>query len=220
MRIVIVEDHLMFRDLIRKSCSRRFGIEVVGETDSGASAIEMILRLQPDAAVLDLSLADMDGFQVVEQVLKALPALRILIMSSHCDDYTLFRVERSRVHGFVDKNSNTVETLRKALTALEQGRVYFSAEFQLRQRLRRADQMSFNKVLTERERIVLALIAQGLNDDEIGERLELTPRTAQTHRSRLLRKLRVNGTPKLIAYATRIGFNQIASKLGAIPAFP
>ena len=220
MRIVIVEDHLMFRDLIRKSCSKRFGLEVVGETDSGASAIEMITRLQPDAALLDLSLPDMDGFQVIEQVLKVQPTLRILTMSSHCDDYTLFRVERSRVHGFVDKNSNTVETLRIALNALQEGRVYFSAEFQTRQKLRRADQMSFNKVLTERERIVLGLIAQGMNDDEIGERLELTPRTAQTHRSRLLRKLRVNGTPKLIAYAARIGFNQVVPRFGSLPAFP
>ncbi|MEO7597694.1 MAG: response regulator transcription factor [Opitutus sp.] len=220
MRIVIVEDHLMFRDLIRKSCSKRFGIDVVGETDSGASAVELITRLQPDAAVLDLSLPDIDGFEVVEQVLKVHPTLRILIMSSHCDDYTLFRVERSRVHGFIDKNSNTVETLRVALNALKEGRVYYSAEFQTRQKLRRADQMSFNKVLTERERIVLGLIAQGMNDDEIGERLDLTPRTAQTHRSRLLRKLRVNGTPKLIAYAARIGFNQVVSRLGSLPAFP
>src|SRR5688500_11957085 len=120
----------MFRDAIRKACGARFGHEVIGESDSGLQAVELILRLKPDAVVLDLSLPDMDGFNVVDQVMKSLPSVRILVVSSHCDDYTLFRVERSRVHGFVDKNSNTVDTLQQALGAIEQGRIYFSPAFQ------------------------------------------------------------------------------------------
>src|SRR6186713_1787091 len=105
----------MFRDVMRKACSARFGHQVIGETDSGVKAVELILRLKPDAVVLDLSLPDMHGFNVVDRVVKTLPYVRFLVVSSHCDDYTLFRVERSRVHGFVDKNSNTFDTLREAL---------------------------------------------------------------------------------------------------------
>jgi DNA-binding NarL/FixJ family response regulator len=217
--IVVVEDHLMFRDVIRKACTGRFGHQVVGETDSGVKAVEMILQLRPDTVILDLSLPDMDGFNVVDQVRKKLPELRVLVVSSHCDDYTLFRVERSGVQGFVDKNSNTVETLREALLAIEAGRIYFSSAFQSAKMARRSNPTSFTKVLSDRERAVLSLIGQGLSDSEIGERLCLSHRTAQTHRSRILRKLDVKGTPKLIAFAIENGFTRVQSKRGATPVY-
>lgn len=209
----------MFRDVIRKVCTSQFGHAVVGETDSGTKAVALILAEKPDAVILDLSLPDMDGFNVVDRVLTAMPSLRILVVSSHCDDYTLFRVEKSGVHGFIDKNSNTIETLQEALTAIEAGRVYFSAAFQAAKLARRNDPRSFIKVLSEWERAILSLIGQGLNDDEIGERLSLSPRTVQTHRSNLLRKLDVKGTPKLIAFAIEHGFTQILSKSGTNPVF-
>jgi two-component system response regulator NreC len=220
VRIVIVEDHLMFRDVIRKICTAQFGHTVVGETESGAKAVELILQLQPEVVILDLSLPDMDGFNVVDRVFTAMPALRILILSSHCDDYTLFRVEKSGVHGFIDKNSNTVETLQDALMAISAGRIYFSAAFQAAKLARRMDPRSFTKVLTEWERAILSLIGQGLSDEEIGVRLNLSHRTVQTHRSNLLRKLALKGTPKLIAFAIEHGFTQVTSRSGQGPVYP
>lgn len=219
VKIVIVEDHLMIRDVVRKVCSSEFGYTVVGETDSGVQAVEMILKHRPDAVVLDLSLPDMDGFNVADRVLKAIPSLRILMLSSHCDDYTLFRVEKSGVHGFIDKNSNTIEILRDALAAISAGRIYFSQAFQAARIARRSDPRSFIKVLSDWERAILSLIGQGLNDDEIGERLNLSPRTVQTHRSNILRKLDLKGTPKLIAFAVENGFTQVQSKSGSIPVY-
>lgn len=210
----------MFREIIRQICSRRFGHEIVGETDSGVKAVEMILQEKPDAVILDLSLPDMDGFNVVDRVLGVLPELRILVVSSHCDDYTLFRVEKSGVHGFLDKNSNSVETLQDALKAIEEGRVYFSAAFQRAKIARRNDPRSFTKVLSEWERAILSLIGQGLSDEEIGERLQLSPRTVQTHRSHLLQKLKIKGTPKLIAFAIEHGFTQVPAKHGSSPVYP
>jgi DNA-binding NarL/FixJ family response regulator len=192
---------------------------VVGESDSGVKAVEMILRLKPDAVILDLSLPDMDGFNVVDRVRKQLPMLRVLVVSSHCDDYTLFRVEKSGVQGFVDKNSNTVETLREALLAIETGRIYFSSAFQAAKNARRADPASFSKVLSDRELAVLSLIGQGLSDSEIGERLGVSYRTAQTHRSWILRKLEIKGTPKLIAFAIENGFTRLQSKRGSTPVY-
>lgn len=209
----------MFREVIRQICSRQFGHEIVGETDSGVAAVELILREKPDAVILDLSLPDMDGFNVVDKVLGAMPELRILVLSSHCDDYTLFRVEKSGVHGFLDKNSNTVDTLREALKTIGEGRAYFSAAFQQAKIARRNDPRSFTKVLSEWERAILSLIGQGLNDVEIGERLQLSPRTVQTHRSHLLQKLNLKGTPKLIAFAIEHGFTQVPAKHGSNPVY-
>ena len=219
VKIVIVEDHLMMRDVIKKVCSTEFGYSVVGETDSGVQAVELILKHRPDAVILDLSLPDMDGFNVADRVLKVIPSLRILMLSSHCDDYTLFRVEKSGVHGFIDKNSNTLDILRDALKAIAEGRIYFSQAFQAARMARRSDPRSFVKVLSDWERAILSLIGQGLSDEEIGERLNLSPRTVQTHRSNILRKLDLKGTPKLIAFAVEHGFTQVQSKHGSIPVY-
>ncbi len=220
VRIVIVEDHVMFREAIRKVCKSQFGHDVVGETGSGVEAVDLILRERPEVVVLDLSLPDMDGFTVVDRVLKAMPHLRILVLSAHCDDYTLFRVDQTGVHGFVDKNSNTVSTLKEALVAVSEGRNYFSAAFQEARQARRTNPSSFVKVLTEWERAVLSLIARGMSDDEIGECLSISPRTVQTHRSNMLRKLNLKGTPKLIAFGIEHGFTQIPAKRGSTPVFP
>ena len=209
----------MFRDVIRKICVNPFGHEVVAETDSGERAVELILKHQPDVVILDLSLPDMDGFNVVDRVFAAMPLVRFLVLSAHCDDYTLFRVEKSGVHGFIDKNSNTVDTLQDALRAIAAGRVYFSAAFQEAKVARRLDPRSFTKVLSEWERAILSLIGQGLSDQEIGGRLNLSPRTVQTHRSNILRKLDIKGTPKLIAFAIEHGFTQIAARTSHGPVF-
>lgn len=219
MNIIVVEDQLMFRDVIRKACSGRAGHNVIGETDSGVKAVDLILRLKPDAVILDLSLPDMDGFNVVDQVTKELPKLSILVVSSHCDDYTLFRVEKSKVHGFVDKNSNTVQTLRQALTTIESGGIFFSQTFRAAKAARHANPHSYMKLLSDHERAVLSLIGQGLDDEEMGERLNISFRTAQTHRSRILRKLMIKGTPKLIAFAIEHGFTRAQSTHGARPVF-
>ena len=216
MRIVVIEDHLMFRDVIWKACTSRFGHEVVGQTESGAAGVEMVGRLRPDAVILDLTLPDMDGFEVVRSIFENMPSTRILVVSSYCDDYTLFRVEKSGVHGFVDKNSNTVETLREALMALQMGKIFFSAAFQDAKRARRFDPKSFTKILSNRERDVLSVVGKGLNDKEIGALLDLSFRTVQTHRSRMLRKLGIKGTPKLIAFAIEHGFTRVSSKFGLI----
>lgn len=210
----------MFRDVIRKICVAQFGHEVVGETESGRKAVEMILQTKPDVVILDLSLPDLDGFTVVDRVQRELPGLRILVLSSHCDDYTLFRVEQTGVHGFLDKTTNSVETLRDALREIAAGRVYFSESFQQARLARRTNPNSFTKVLSEWERAILSLVGQGLSDAEIGKRLTLSPRTVQTHRSHLLRKLAIKNTPKLIAFAIENGFTQVPPKAGSRPTFP
>jgi DNA-binding NarL/FixJ family response regulator len=192
---------------------------VVGETDSGAKAVEAIMELKPDVVVLDLTLPDMDGFNVAERVLAAQPHLRILVVSSHCDDYTLFRVEKAGVHGYIDKNSGTIDTMGEALKAIAEGRVYFSAAFMEAKVARRNDPRSFTKVLSEWERAILSLIGLGLSDDEIGERFEISPKTAQKHRSTIMRKLGVKGTPKLIAFAVEHGFTQVPSRRGSKPVY-
>src|SRR6185503_18008127 len=108
--------------------------------------------------------------------------------------YTVFRAERARVQGFVDKNTNTVEALKDAITAVAEGRVSFSEAFMRAKNTRLRDPNSFDKLLSERERAVLSLIGAPLGDEEIGQRLEIATETVEKHRFNLLKKLGLRTT--------------------------
>lgn len=217
MKLLLVEDQLMFREVLRKTCERELGHAVVGECGTGLEAIRLEGSLQPDVVLLDLSLPDIDGLAVVERLHRARRYPRILILSSHCDDYTLYRVEKSGIPGFVDKNANTTAVLGEALQAVAAGRCYYSATFQSVRDERRQNPRAFTKILTDWELEILALIGLGLTDAEIGERLEISSRTVQTHRSNILRKLEIPGTPKLMRFAIDNGFTAIAVQRPAAP---
>ncbi len=220
VRIVIVEDHLMFREVLRKVCVRDLKHEVVGEAGDGRQAVALALRTSPDLVLLDLHLPNLDGFGVVEALRQATPNIRILVLSSHCDDYTVFRAEHARVQGFVDKNTSAVATLRHAITAVSQGRVYFSAAFKQIKAARHGNPFSFDKLLTERERAVLALIGEPLTDDEIAGRLGRSKETIEKHRFNILRKLGLESTAALVRYAVDHGFTLTAPRGGSGAMLP
>lgn len=214
VRIAIVEDHLMFREVLRKVCAEDLRHEVVGEADDGRRAIEMVAQAKPDLVLLDLHLPNLDGFGVVEEIRKAAPAVRVLVLSSHCDEYTVFRAERARVQGFVDKNTNTVATLKLAITAVAEGRVWFSDAFKRAKAARHNDPNSFDKLLSDRERDVLTLIGAPLNDGAIAERLKISVETVEKHRFNILRKLGLSSREELVRYAHEHGFTLSTSIRG------
>jgi len=208
MKIIIVEDQVLFRELLHTICAAELGFEVVGGTGSGAAAIELLRNKQPDLALLDLVLADnVDGFEVAESALTASPATRLLGLSGNFDAYTLHRIEHSRMHGFVDKMSTTASILKEAITTILQGQCFYSERFKSARLARQTDPHWFARLLSTTEQQVLGLIGFGLSDEEIGLELGISPSTAQTHRSRILKKLSIPGTPKLIAFAVKNGFS-------------
>jgi DNA-binding NarL/FixJ family response regulator len=186
--------------------------KIVGEAADGRSAIRLVVETAPDLVLLDLHLPNLDGFGVVAALQQAVPTTRILVLSSHCDDYTVFRAEKLRVHGFVDKNTNTVAALKKAITAVGDGGRYFSAEFLRLKKLRHGNQSSFDKLLTDRERDVLTLIGEPFHDWEIALRLDLAEKTVEKHRFNILRKLGMSGTAELVRYAQDHGFTLAAQR--------
>ena len=200
----------MFREVLRKVCARDLRHDVVGEAMDGQGAVQLVGQTQPDLVLLDLHLPKLDGFGVVEAVRRAVPEIRILVLSSHCDDYTVFRAEKARVNGFVDKNTNTVAVLKKAITAVSEGRTYFSEEFLRLKGARFADPSSFDKLLTDRERSILALIGEPYQDWEIAMRLKLSEPTVEKHRFNILRKLELGSTIELVRYAREHGFTLAA----------
>jgi DNA-binding NarL/FixJ family response regulator len=118
----------------------------------------------------------------------------------------VFRAEKARVQGFVDKNTNTVETLKRAIGAVGEGRVYFSEAFREAKLARHEDPLAFDKVLTDRERVILTLIGQPMTHDEVAARLKISSETVEKHRSNILRKLKLQSTAELVRYAHDHGF--------------
>jgi DNA-binding NarL/FixJ family response regulator len=216
MRIVIVEDHVMFREVLRKVCEKDLRHEVVGEAGDGDEAVRMVAETKPHLVLLDLHLPNLDGFGVLEAIrrLELEPPVRILVLSSHCDEYTVYRAERAHVQGFVDKNTNTVAALKEAITEVVNGRLCFSEPFQRIKAARLRDPQSFDKLLGDRERQVLALVGEPWNDKEIAERLGISVETVEKHRFNLLRKLGLSTTAELIRYARERGFTLSAPRAG------
>jgi two-component system response regulator NreC len=214
VRIVIVEDHAMFREVLRKVCEQELRHKVVGEAADGRSAVELVLKLQPDLVLLDLHLPNLDGFGVVEAVRHAVPDQRILVLSSHCDDFTVFRAEHARVQGFVDKNTSAVGLLKQAIGAVGEGRVYFSETFKRIKTARHGSPFSFDKILTERECALLGLIGRPLTDDEIARQLNVARGTVEKHRHNILGKLGLVTTAELVRYAQDHGFTLCAPRGG------
>jgi DNA-binding NarL/FixJ family response regulator len=210
VRIVIVEDHLVFREVLRKVCSVDLGHELVGEAGDGQQAVQIVAKTKPDLVLLDLHLPSLDGFGVVEAIRKHAPLVKILVLSSHCDEYTVFRSERAHVQGFVDKNTNSVAMLQAAIGAVAQGRVWFSDAFLKAKAARLRDPRSFDKILTQRERDVLALVGLPLSDAEISAELEIAIETVEKHRFNILRKLDLQSTTELVRYAREHGFTLTA----------
>lgn len=202
----------MFREVLRKVCVRELGHVIAGEAADGRSAVEVVLRTRPDLVLLDLHLPNLDGFGVVEAIRRVAPRIRILVLSSHCDAYSVFRAERARVQGFVDKNTSAVSSLKKAIAAVSAGGVYFSETFLRLKAKRLGNPRSFDKVLGAREQAVLALVGEPMSDPEIARVLHISEGTVAKHRANLRLKLRLPTTTELMRYARDHGFTLSAPR--------
>lgn len=210
----------MFREVLRKICAVDLQYNVVGEAEDGRRAVELVMATNPDLVLLDLHLPKLDGFGVAEAIRLQAPETRILVLSSHCDEYTVYRSERLRVHGFVDKNTNSVAALKQAIGLVGQGKTSFSPEFLKIKAARNKNPMSFDKVLTERELNILPLVGSSLSDAQIAARLEISVSTVEKHRFNLMKKLGLRTTGELVRYARDHGFMLSAPKDGRDAMLP
>lgn len=212
LHTVIVESEDLSRETIERLCRYEFGqhLQVDGFAQDGNEALRMISVLQPDLLIIDLQLAHYDGFAVIEHAREIRPGTKIIILTAASTPYTLYRIERLGVDAYIDKNDHATEGLRTALREVAGGRRYFGRKLLKEKQRRLADPVSFDKLLTDREREVLGLIGHGLSNEEIGALLVITAKTAETFRHRLLKKLGLAGTPKLIRFAIDQGFTQFA----------
>jgi DNA-binding NarL/FixJ family response regulator len=206
-RVLLADDHNLVRAGVRKILESHREVEVVGEVGDGASALRALETTRADVMVLDLTMPGIDGFEVLRRAKASRPALKILVLTMHASPEYVARAVREGADGYLLKDS-AVQDLVAAIEAVMQGRTYFSPAIQselgeiLRTegaRRRLLDQ------LTDREREVLRLVAEGLSTKEIATRLAISTRTVETHRAHLMRKLGLRSVARLTQFAIREG---------------
>jgi DNA-binding NarL/FixJ family response regulator len=212
MKIAIVEDERLFRDALRKACASDLGHEVVGEAGTGREALVVVPAVIPDLVVIDINLPDMDGLELLRQLRRKRALLKALLISSYFDEYTLCRIERAAVQGFIDKSTNTVVELGAAIKAIEDGSTYFPSMFTEARRAHVGNPLAFDKVLTDREQTILGLIGEPLSDAEIAAQLKLSPETVEKHRFNIMRKLGLGTRAESARFARRCGLTRPAAR--------
>jgi DNA-binding NarL/FixJ family response regulator len=208
IRILIADDHPMFRFGIRALLSTEPGTEVVGEATDGQEAVHLATSLKPDLILMDINLPQLNGIEATRQILKQNPGIGILIITMFEDD-TIFAALQAGARGYILKGAEGEETLR-AIHAAANGESIFSPA--VAQRLTRffvqSSKESANQPfqeLTHRERDILRLIAQGLTNAVIAERLSLSPKTVRNQVSIIFSKLHVSDRMEAIVKAREAG---------------
>ncbi len=199
----------MMRGLIVRVCREHFTGEIVRDAADRRTGRDLCRQLQPDIVLLDLDLPDGDGLDLVSEIHAMSPHSKIIVITSHSDDYAIHRCLESGVSAFVDKCSQPIEVVSEAIAAVAAGRAFFSPVV-LRAKTRlRDDPKAFTKLLSPREQEILRLLGEGLANEQVAERVGVSPQTIHSYRRNIMVKLGIHSTPQLIRYALEKGFTRL-----------
>lgn len=212
LKIAVIEDHALMRDLLVKSVQAAVAGSVVSGARDAESGLELCRKAHPDVIILDLALPDRDGLDVLDDLLAACPAAKVIGISGHADEFTLHQALHSKLHGFVDKNEQTIDQLAAAIHAVMGGELYLSPAARRARSSQRNDPAAFDKILSVREQELLRLFGRGLSNEEIAAAVNLSELTVRNHRCRTMAKLGLRTSAELIRYALEKGFIRADSR--------
>jgi DNA-binding NarL/FixJ family response regulator len=209
IHILIADDHDIVRQGIHALVDQHEGWNVCAEASTGREAVAKAREFQPDLAILDVGMPEMNGLEAARQIHASVPKTKLLILTVHEIEHLAEDFVEAGARGYILK-SDAGSLLAEAVNTLLKGGVYFSSRMQavLQGSARRAARLraSADVRLTRREREVLQLVAEGKSNKEIGSALKITTKTAETHRARMMAKLSLHSVADLVRYAIR---NQI-----------
>lgn len=208
VRILLVDDHTLVRAGIRSLLEAAGGLEVVAESGDGREALELIGKLRPDVALLDIGIPGLSGLEVARRAAQESPKTKVIILSMHADPAYVRQAMRAGVAGYLLKGASVVE-LPFAVQSVLRGETYLSPRISqtvVEGFLREGqDQPDLLEGLTDRQREILQLIAEGRSTKEIAHALDLSVKTVETHRARIMERLNIHDVPGLVRFAIRSG---------------
>ncbi len=213
IRILLADDHQLFREGLRALLEKEADIDVVGQSQDGRSAVEQAGELKPDVIVMDISMPDLNGIEATRQIVHRTPGTKILALSMHSDRRFVEGMLKAGAHGYLVKDCANEQFVR-AIREVADGRTYLSPAVagqvvEAYVHGGRAEQGPLSGLLTGREREVLQLVAEGLRTKEIANRLHISPKTAETHRQQVMNKLNIHSVADLTKFAVREGLTSL-----------
>lgn len=211
IRILLADDHELIRTGIRNLIGSNKDFQIVGESADGEDALRRARELVPDVVVIDISMPKLSGIEAAKRIRSELPSVKILVLTMHENPEYVYQILKSGASGYILKNAGKDE-ITEAIYAVTRGSRFFSpriSELMISEYVRQAerrDDQSAGATLTNREQEVLRLIARGLNNQQIADKLFISPRTVDTHRTNIMQKLNIHDAANLVKYALENGY--------------
>lgn len=210
IRILLADDHTVVRDGLRALLEKQPDMTVVGEADDGRESVRLAEEQLPDVVVMDIAMPNMNGIEATRRILAANPRTNVVMLSMHQDESYVLRSLKAGAKGYLLKDSLRSDVI-EAIRTVSQGRSFLTRkvsrllqEDYIRQMERRGVEDSYD-LLTDREREILQLVAEGKTNKDVAGLLNISLTTVETHRTHILQKLGLHSIPELILYAVRKG---------------
>jgi DNA-binding NarL/FixJ family response regulator len=207
IRVLLADDHAMVRQGL-KALLEQQGVQVICEAADGEETLRLAKEFRPDIAILDISMPILNGIDAAREMKRSLTETKVLLLTQHTEDEYVTEALRAGVHGYVLKNQ-AAEDLLHAIQEITQGSTYISPSIAgtvVGAYLSKKQGMT--DPLSSRERQVLQFVGEGRSTKEIAEQMQISVKTVESHRTRLMRKLKIHGTASLVRYAIRRGMIQ------------
>ncbi|HEX9656904.1 MAG TPA: response regulator transcription factor [Bacteroidota bacterium] len=215
IRVFVADDHNIVRRGLISLLSLLEDVEVVGEAEDGRTAVEQVLKIVPDLVLMDVSMPNLNGMEATRRIKNRMPEIRVLVLSAHDNEAYVLESLRSGANGYILKNTSA-DDLHAAIRVVNSGQAYFSpgiSKILAEDYVRRVTDPSNTEAipppngprLTDREREILQLIAEGLSHQQISDQLHISIRTVDTHRNNIIQKLDIHDAAGLVTYAIKNG---------------
>lgn len=210
LRILLADDHTLVRQGLRKVLEERPEWDVVAEAGDGREAVRLAEQLKPDVCVLDIAMPLLNGVEATRQIARRVPTTRILVLSMYSDEAYVAQILQAGAAGYILKDSADVDLIQ-AVSEVARGKSFFSppiARVMLDDYVRQLAEKGISDrfdSLSDREREVFQLIAEGKVNKEIATLLSISPSTVETHRARIMEKLDLHSAAEIVLYAVRRG---------------